>query len=406
MHYFGKFGPMLGKVAIQVKVPVLHDSRIRAKLLLPDGKLFENKMFDLLITKSMYINTLNDHRTLLDWAHQWGREQDELAGRRNARNSVHYETDGDVYLLAFDSKTSDAKSFSADTAATVSPAIGQTSAEQDVSPDRAQRSSAGLSVSVAREFLYRQLYRLPLRRPEELPKMPGLYAVFEPGQDIETAIEPLPASLLRCVKFGMTKGQTIRGRISSQYCGKWHRSAVPRMHIGDALIGQAINNSRDLAGIAARDLADFRLLWNVGGSEGDALKKYPEISSRMRLSKPADVRALESPLESLVSDVVDTWRFVGIPARDEDIDLIEDRANSLLSDLFAFDPPSADWLGLYSSRKSVRARGLWAYDGVQFGRSYRPYTTHPNREGRCNEDGQLISDWLGRFVDLINQATH
>ena len=82
MHYFGKFGPMLGKVAIQVKVPAIHDSRIKAKLLLPDGSLFENKAFDLLITKSDFINTLNDRRSLLEWASEWGRKQAELIGSK------------------------------------------------------------------------------------------------------------------------------------------------------------------------------------------------------------------------------------------------------------------------------------------------------------------------------------
>jgi hypothetical protein len=191
-----------------------------------------------------------------------------------------------------------------------------------------------LNTRIAREFLYRQLNRLALCTPGELPAEPGIYAVFEPGQRIGARIEGLPPSRSRCMKIGMTN-KTIRSRISSQYCGKSHRSAVPRMHVGDALIGQAIKRSRDLAGIAVCDLVDFRKLWNVPGSDGNVLKKHPVMCSKMGLRDANAVRALETPLESLVSDVVGEWRFVGIPASAADIDLIEDdsRTYSLFVDL-------------------------------------------------------------------------
>lgn len=404
MHYFGKLGPMLGKVAIQVKVPAIHDSRIKAKLLLPDGSLFENKAFDLLITKSDFINTLNDRRSLLEWASEWGRKQAELKGAKNPRNSVFYEVKGNEFLLAFESTEAPVASASPKPAVTTCSAVRPPQIQKNAAVKQAHARPGELNTRIAREFLYRQLNRLALCTPGELPAEPGIYAVFEPGQRIGARIEGLPQSRFRCMKIGMTN-KTIRSRISSQYCGKSHRSAVPRMHVGDALIGQAIKRSRDLAGIAVCDLVDFRKLWNVPGSDGNVLKKHPVMCSKMGLRDANAVRALETPLESLVSDVVGEWRFVGIPASAADIDLIEDRANSLLSDLSAFDPPSENWLGLHSKRRPIRDRGLWAFDGVQFGKLYERYTSHPKSEGRRDEDGQPIADWLGRFADLISQAT-
>jgi hypothetical protein len=405
MQYFGKFGPMLGKVAIQVKLPHLQDSCIRAKLLLPDGSAFQNKVFDLLVTKSNFINTLNDSKSLLDWTHEWGRSQSELKGRKNVRNSVMCDLDGDTYLLGFE-LSGTAISQMTPAASSESPTLEfagrRANSESELPRAPKQSNPPRLSTLVAREFLYRQLARLELQPSGQLPDSPGLYAVFEPGQQMGERFRGLASEPLRCVKFGMTKGQTIRKRINGQYCGKSHRASIARMLVGDALIGHSILECRNLAGIPAENLAAFRELWNVGSSEGNVLQKRPAIAREFGLKIPEDVRKLEATLEAKVTDIIREWRFAAIPAGEADIDLIEDSANSLLSDLSKIDPATDDWLGKHSSRVPVRERGLWASNGVEGGRLYCSYGGHPSSNVQVDETSEPIADWLVRLADLIS----
>jgi len=101
MRYFGKIGPMHKGVAIQVKVPDLKGRALRAKLLLNDGRPYMGRAVSLHVTQGMCVNTTNAEKSLLDWARACGREQHELRGTRDSRNSVYYEIKDGVYLLRF-----------------------------------------------------------------------------------------------------------------------------------------------------------------------------------------------------------------------------------------------------------------------------------------------------------------
>jgi len=407
MRYFGKFGPMNGKVAIQVKVEELRDQVIRASLLLPNGLAFEERAFVLKVTKGMFINTTNDPKSLLDWAKACGREEHELAGRRNSRNSVFFDKEGDLFSLSFQELAHTPMGTSADCAESLMESESLTRRDGSAHRIRAvdcrpDSPSQPLDSSVAREFLYSQLYRLSLRGPSELRDEPGLYAVFEDGQHLGASIGGVPHTALRCVKFGMANGQSIRRRVKGQYFGRSHRAATTRKLVGDALIGRAIQEEVEFAGLGSNKLADLRLIWNTGTKDQKVIDRQPNLARTFGLHTPQDVREFESPVEQEVTAFMRRMRFIAIPASTVDIEKIENAANSLLSDVSHVDSATPDWLGVYSDRIPVRQRGLWASDGVEGGRYYKPYRTHPAQLGAVDDQGRPIADWLLRVWELID----
>lgn len=103
---------------------------------------------------------------------------------------------------------------------------------------------------------------------------------------------------------------------------------------------------------------------------GDALmKRFPQSACStwgQGASAPADVRAGERQLETLVSDHIGGMPFLCLGVEDEPgpdslRGFIERNAIGLLSNCHRkqLDPPSSGWLGRLSSRERVRASGLW-----------------------------------------------
>jgi len=268
-------------------------------------------------------------------------------------------------------------------------------------PRRRRRShQAGpLDAAAGREFFYRQFYRLRLTCAEELPEEPGLYGVFEDGQSLGQAIGGLAQEALRCVKVGMSE-DSIRQRIQKQYYGGKQRAAVTRRHVGDALIGRAIELSEDFAGFPVNTLGDVRKIWNAGTSPSEAIQKQSGPAARFHLSHPSDLTRFEAPIEKAVTAYMQSFRFIGVTARAADIAQIEHAANSLLRDVAHVDPPSPGWLGRYSRRAAIRTYGLWAVKGVT--RSYTPYASHSAELGGQDEQGRPVSDWLNRLRGLID----
>ncbi len=277
-----------------------------------------------------------------------------------------------------------------------------TSDSPDVPPRAPRRSlhTAALDVSAGREFFYRQLYRLELTSAEQLPQEPGLYGVFEEGVSLGQEIEGIPQEAPRCVKVGMSKKGTIRSRIHGQYYGGMHRAAVTRRHVGDALIGRAIELREDFAGFPLSSLEEVRKIWNAGTSASDAIKKESEPAARFKVSHSSDLTRFEAPIEEAVTAYMERFRFIGVVADPEDIAQIEDAANSLLRDVAHLDPPPPGWLGSYSRGSAIRTYGVWAVQGVT--RSYAPYETHCAESGYHDDEGRLVSDWLGRLHALID----
>jgi hypothetical protein len=83
-------------------------------------------------------------------------------------------------------------------------------------------------------------------------------------------------------------------------------------------------------------------------------------------SAPADVRAGERQLETVVSAYIGSMPFLCLgveddPGPDSLRGFIERNAIGLLSNYHRsqLDPPSSSWLGRSSSRERVRASGLW-----------------------------------------------
>lgn len=132
------------------------------------------------------------------------------------------------------------------------------------------------------------------------------------------------------------------------------------------------------------------------------LDKHRNLAETFELRTPKDVREFESPVEREVTRFMQRMRFTAIPANTAGIEEIENAANSLLSDVSHIDLATPDWLGGHSDRIPVRERGLWASDGVEGGRYYEAYRTHPAQLGAVDDHGRPIADWLVRLSELVN----
>jgi hypothetical protein len=130
-----------------------------------------------------------------------------------------------------------------------------------------------------------------------------------------------------------------RGTVAGGHPGGGnHRSSIFRLHVGAALI--------------ARDGWDVPT-WGVGNTA------------------PKETRNLEYPLEQAVSAYIGAMPFIwaAVPNAGDGNDrgFLERNAIALLSNLAKdpVDPPSKDWLGLWSTREAVKASGLWNVNHVQ-----------------------------------------
>lgn len=153
---------------------------------------------------------------------------------------------------------------------------------------------------------------------------------------------------LRIVRIG-THALKIKSRTSlwnrlSQHRGNAadgggnHRGSIFRLLVGGAILARS---------------GQTHETWGVGSSA------------------PRDIRYVERAFEREVSVVIGAMPFLWLEIDDEaspesDRGLIERNAIALLSNLGkpAIDPPSADWLGLFSDRERVRASGLWNQNHV------------------------------------------
>ena len=176
----------------------------------------------------------------------------------------------------------------------------------------------------------------------------GVYFFFEDGQQRQDGRS------LRVVRVGthaVARGTKTslwsrlrqhRGNVRGAHAGGGnHRGSVFRFHVGTALLARG--------GYAE----EVQQSWGVGGSA------------------PRTTRDRELPLERDVSAHIRNMPFlwVGVPGEAgaaSDRALIEAGAISLLSNLgrAAVDSPSADWLGRYALRASIRQSGLWNVDHV------------------------------------------
>jgi hypothetical protein len=179
-----------------------------------------------------------------------------------------------------------------------------------------------------------------LTRAQRLP-IRGVYFICEPGETIRG-----PGARFRVVRVGthaVSRGSrsTLWGRLrahrGTRAGGGNHRGSVFRLHVGNALKSQL--------GI---DLPT----WGRGST-----------ASR-------ETRDLEGAHEQRVSAVIRAMPVLWVDVPDEPGPLshrsvIEQGAVALLSNRLApLHPPSATWLGRYSSREEIRRSGLWNLDYV------------------------------------------
>jgi len=172
----------------------------------------------------------------------------------------------------------------------------------------------------------------------------GLYLFFEDG---EVRKQKSELRVTRVGTHGVSKGskstlwhriKTHRGKLD---LGGNHRGSIFRLHVGNALINKLFDRKQYSN-------------WGVGQSAG------------------RDITANEQDLESEVSRYICRmkllWLFVGDESgRNSDRAFLEKNIIGLLSyPAGTIDPPSADWLGNYSSKEVIRKSGLWNLDYVGY----------------------------------------
>jgi len=128
-----------------------------------------------------------------------------------------------------------------------------------------------------------------------------------------------------------------------------HRGSIFRLLVGEAMLARE-----------GRSLPS----WGLGGAirQGAArLQRAVEI-----------VRAEEAGVEAAVSEHIGAMEFLWLDVADEagpgsDRGTIERNSIALLSNFErpSVDPPSAAWLGRFSSRELVRRSGLWNSNHVR-----------------------------------------
>ena len=252
-------------------------------------------------------------------------------------------------------------------------------------------------LSEGRSLFYQLVDRCPLVEPRLLPERPGLYFVFEVGE------KRSGSERLRCVKVGKStgNGRTIKKRIVREYFGKSHRAASVRMFVGDAILDVALRRRDGSEEMQLEQVSQLRTLWNVGGSPRKAVKV--SVSNGFPWTSRESLRAAELPIEEAVTQYLQRFRFIGVPMSDVSAATIEHRANSLVSDCAEIDSPSVDWLGHSSNRQPVFQRGMWASEGVQFGRRhYVPYHLQPTCLLADPTGNDTNESWLGLLGDCID----
>jgi hypothetical protein len=196
--------------------------------------------------------------------------------------------------------------------------------------------------------------RLSLTTMGSQPKWParGIYFFFEPGETRSVSGSGDRVVRVASHTFGANTASTFWGGLAGTRGGPSgrgnHRSTIFRHLVGEALLRRS--------GRAA-------LSWGVGGSQREAARDL-----RMDLEQ---VSAEEGAIEVEVSEYVRRMPFTWLetpraPSPDGRRSFFERHSIALLSNLSGrADPPSADWLGCFSSRERVRASGLWNNNHVQ-----------------------------------------
>jgi hypothetical protein len=173
----------------------------------------------------------------------------------------------------------------------------------------------------------------------------GVYFFFEDGELREDRKTP------RVVRVGThaitaTSKTSLWNRLHTHRghsdLGGNHRGSIFRKRIGEAL-------------------------WNVKTHPSDLTGTWG-----IRSSASAPVRLAEVPLEREVSAYIGRMPFLWInvpdePSRNSDRAYLELNAIALLSNFErpAIDPPSPNWLGLQSSKRTIQESGLWNTNQVE-----------------------------------------
>jgi hypothetical protein len=167
----------------------------------------------------------------------------------------------------------------------------------------------------------------------------GVYFFFEDG---ETRPGSLAARVVRVGTHAVSTGSKTKlwhrlrqhrgsgSKDGSPGAGN-HRGSIFRHHVGDALLR------------AGRSPVDIKSTWSA-----------KEVARH-------DVKALEEPLEQLVSETIGRMPFLWVEADDEPGPLsirsvLERNSIGLLS---GAESPSPGWLGHHASSQHVRQSGLW-----------------------------------------------
>jgi hypothetical protein len=177
----------------------------------------------------------------------------------------------------------------------------------------------------------------------------GVYFFFEPGEVRTGSGHGCRLVRVGTHALGIGARSTLHQRLR-QHAGKSsgsggnHRGSIFRLLVGDALI--------------ARGDCPACPSWGVQGDIGKA-------AAVLGVERAA-VAAAEAPVEAAVSGYLGQMSFLWLSIEDEPgpeslRGFIERNVIALASHFQepVFDPPSASWLGLASSRERVRRSGLW-----------------------------------------------
>ena len=181
----------------------------------------------------------------------------------------------------------------------------------------------------------------------------GVYFFFEPGEVRTGSGEGPRVVRVGTHALGEGSGTKLWGRLSQHRGvgsgGGNHRGSIFRLLVGEALLAKSSGTSTS---------------WGLAGTLKEAARRLGrEIE---------DVRAEEAALEQEVSAYIGAMPFLWLDVPDDpgpasQRGLVERNSIALLSgyDGDAADPPSAGWLGQYSSREAVRRSGLWNNNHVR-----------------------------------------
>ncbi len=202
----------------------------------------------------------------------------------------------------------------------------------------------------------------------------GVYFFFEPGEN--RSHSGRGPRLVRIGTHALNAGSrtSLWSRLSQHRGTVSHGGGNHRGSIFRLLIGTAIKN---------RDGLDRIETWGVKSDKAQAAAQFGLSRDKLR--------ALESPLEVMVSRIIRSMPllWLGIddePGPESDRGFIERNSISLLANYgkTPIDPHSSDWLGQHIDRTKVRSSGLWNSNHVN--EEYQP-------------------DFLGRFEALIAKSS-